>query len=66
MLVSILSIVYMSHYFWRTVLILLSCLLQGIDSSNLFETKVVTDIDDTVVSSGGLNIFGITLGGIDR
>lgn len=32
----------------------------------LFETKVVTDIDDTVVSSGGLNIFGIALGGIDR
>jgi len=29
-------------------------------------TKVVTDIDDTVVSSGGLNIFGITLGGIDK
>lgn len=29
-------------------------------------TKVVTDIDDTVVSSGGINIFGITLGGIDN
>eukprot|EP01035_Chromulina_nebulosa_P022789 gene22789-29508_t len=38
----------------------------GIDTSTLFETKVVTDIDDTVVSSGGLNIFGIALGGIDR
>jgi hypothetical protein len=29
-------------------------------------SSVVTDIDDTVVSSGGLNIFGIALGGIDR
>jgi hypothetical protein len=30
------------------------------------DIKVVTDIDDTVVSSGGLNIFGITLGGVDK
>jgi hypothetical protein len=29
-------------------------------------TKVVTDIDDTVVSSGGLKLFGIKLGGIDN
>ena len=28
-------------------------------------TRVVTDLDDTVKSSGGLNIFGIALGGID-
>lgn len=28
-------------------------------------TRVVTDIDDTVKSSGGLNLFGIALGGID-
>ena len=28
-------------------------------------TRVVTDIDDTVKSSGGVNIFGIALGGID-
>eukprot|EP00981_Chlorochromonas_danica_P010503 scaffold3243_cov173-Ochromonas_danica.AAC.36 len=29
-------------------------------------TKVITDIDDTVVSSGGLKLFGIALGGIDN
>jgi hypothetical protein len=28
-------------------------------------TKVVTDIDDTVKSSGGVKLFGIPLGGID-
>lgn len=28
--------------------------------------KVVTDIDDTVVSSGGVKIFGVALGGIDN
>ena len=28
-------------------------------------TKVVTDIDDTVKSSGGVRLFGIPLGGID-
>ena len=28
-------------------------------------TKVVTDIDDTVKSSGGARIWGIALGGID-
>lgn len=28
-------------------------------------TKVVTDIDDTVKSSGGAKLFGIPLGGID-
>lgn len=28
--------------------------------------RVVTDIDDTVVSSGGLSIFGIHLGGVDN
>ena len=28
-------------------------------------TRVVTDIDDTVKSSGGVKIFGIALGGID-
>jgi len=31
-----------------------------------YAIKVVTDIDDTVVSSGGLNIFGIHLGGVDN
>lgn len=30
------------------------------------ETKVVTDIDDTIVSSGGVKLFGIALGGIDN
>lgn len=29
-------------------------------------TKVITDIDDTVVSSGGVRLFGIKLGGIDN
>ncbi len=29
-------------------------------------TKVVTDIDDTIVSSGGIKIFGVTLGGVDN
>ena len=28
-------------------------------------TKVVTDIDDTIKSSGGVNIGGIALGGVD-
>lgn len=28
--------------------------------------RVVTDIDDTVVSSGGLRLFGIHLGGVDN
>lgn len=28
--------------------------------------KVVTDIDDTVVSSGGVELFGIKLGGVDN
>jgi hypothetical protein len=28
-------------------------------------TRVVTDIDDTVKSSGGVKLFGIPLGGID-
>lgn len=28
-------------------------------------TRVVTDIDDTVKSSGGVKVFGIALGGID-
>jgi len=28
-------------------------------------TRVVTDIDDTVKSSGGIKLFGIPLGGID-
>ena len=28
--------------------------------------RVVTDIDDTVKSSGGVKLFGIPLGGIDR
>ena len=27
--------------------------------------KVITDIDDTVKSSGGVKIFGISLGGVD-
>ena len=27
--------------------------------------RVVTDIDDTVKSSGGVRLFGIALGGID-
>jgi hypothetical protein len=31
-----------------------------------YSIKVVTDIDDTIVSSGGLNIFGINLGGVDN
>merc|ERR1719223_1825428 len=35
-------------------------------SKRKYGVKVVTDIDDTVVSSGGLNIFGIALGGIDK
>lgn len=34
-------------------------------SSSLLRTRVVTDIDDTVKSSGGVNIFGVNLGGID-
>jgi hypothetical protein len=28
--------------------------------------KVITDIDDCVKSSGGVKLFGIALGGIDR
>lgn len=28
-------------------------------------TRIVTDIDDTVKSSGGIKLFGIPLGGID-
>jgi hypothetical protein len=37
-------------------------------STSLSKTpiKVVTDIDDTVVSSGGVKLFGIALGGIDN
>ena len=27
--------------------------------------KVITDIDDTVKSSGGVKLFGISLGGVD-
>lgn len=34
-------------------------------SKTSLRTRVVTDIDDTVKSSGGVNIFGIALGGID-
>lgn len=30
------------------------------------EIKVVTDIDDTIVSSGGVKLFGFALGGIDN
>lgn len=30
-----------------------------------YGTRVVTDIDDTVKSSGGLKIFGIAIGGVD-
>lgn len=37
-----------------------------VNNVNKVGLKVVTDIDDTVVSSGGLNIFGIALGGIDK
>lgn len=35
--------------------------------NNYYEvgTRVVTDIDDTVKSSGGIKLFGIPLGGID-
>ena len=33
--------------------------------AKLPSTKVVTDIDDTVKSSGGVKLFGIPLGGID-
>jgi hypothetical protein len=29
-------------------------------------TKVVTDIDDTIVSSGGVKILGFTIGGVDN
>lgn len=36
------------------------------NSSSSQDLKVITDIDDTVVSSGGINIFGIHLGGIDN
>ena len=35
------------------------------DSENLRNIKVVTDIDDTVKSSGGVKLLGIPLGGID-
>ncbi len=28
-------------------------------------TRVITDIDDTVKSSGGVSMFGIQLGGVD-
>jgi phosphatidate phosphatase APP1 len=34
-------------------------------STTRSSTKVVTDIDDTVKSSGGVKLFGIPLGGID-
>ena len=34
-------------------------------SNSYSSTKVVTDIDDTVKSSGGVRLFGIPLGGID-
>ena len=33
--------------------------------AKLPSTKVVTDIDDTVKSSGGVKLFGIPLGGVD-
>lgn len=39
--------------------------LPGSSKTSLLRTRVVTDIDDTVKSSGGVNIFGIALGGID-
>ena len=34
-------------------------------NSNDQVVRVVTDIDDTIKSSGGIRFFGITLGGID-
>jgi hypothetical protein len=34
-----------------------------IDSN--FQIRVITDIDDTIKSSGGVRLFGIALGGID-
>ncbi len=36
--------------------------LGGRESSSV---RVVTDIDDTVKSSGGVRLFGIALGGVD-
>jgi hypothetical protein len=30
-----------------------------------FFTRVISDVDDTLKSSGGVNVAGVTLGGID-
>lgn len=46
-------------------------LLESVNDSSTVEefieigTRVVTDIDDTIKSSGGVKLFGIPLGGID-
>lgn len=34
--------------------------------STSYRVKVITDIDDCVKSSGGVKLFGIALGGIDK
>eukprot|EP01038_Epipyxis_sp_PR26KG_P005948 gene5948-8197_t len=40
--------------------------IHAVKQENQEIVKVITDIDDTIVSSGGVRLFGIPLGGIDN
>ena len=44
-----------------------TCLASSFSSSPTFSTftQVISDVDDTLKSSGGVNVAGVTLGGID-
>ncbi|GAX29237.1 hypothetical protein FisN_28Lh061 [Fistulifera solaris] len=42
-----------------------SLLITPIDAFSNFYTQVISDVDDTLKSSGGLNVAGVALGGID-